>query len=706
MNTNAVLALLSALTSSGLAVWVISTPHRTWSHWLFVLGMMLGAGEAICAALAVEAILPLEMAYWHNLRIFLFAHIPAVWLAFSLSYARGNFRESWRQAKYQLVTTCLLPSLIVAVLNFPVIAAATPAGANQQWVFTLSVSGLALHLCFLLGAVLVILNLERTYRAAVGTARWRIKFMLLGLGFWFLVRAYTCMQNLLFHTVTAPLLTWNAAALLIANFMMLRSLLRTGHFEVSVYPSQAIQRNSATLLLAGVYLVGAGLLAKLASHFGGESAVTFSQRTIFFLLGLALVCITLMSDHVRLQIKRFMSRHFQRSLHDYRAVWRNFTETTAARLDQTDLCRAVVKLVASHFQALAVTLWVLDDKKENLAFAASSFLTDAQGQTLAPQGQEAAAIREAMLATPEPVDIEDPNGLWASALKKCHPSEFPNGGSRMAVPLITGGELIGLMTLGDRVGGAPFLQPDIDLLKCIGDQIGANLRNLQLSNKLLQVKELEAFQAMSTFFVHDLKNTASTLGLMLQNLPIHFNDPAFREDALRGIAKTVEHINQLITRLSTLRQGLKITPRETDLNDTVAQALAGHPMPAEIECVRTLEAIPLVAIDPEQIGKVITNLFLNALEAVGKRGKIEIRTTRQNAWAVLAVSDTGCGMRPEFLSQSLFRPFQTTKKNGLGIGMFQSKMIVEAHGGRIEVESEPGKGSTFRVFLPIYRGIP
>jgi len=58
-------------------------------------------------------------------------------------------------------------------------------------------------------------------------------------------------------------------------------------------------------------------------------------------------------------------------------------------------------------------------------------------------------------------------------------------------------------------------------------------------------------------------------------------------------------------------------------------------------------------------------------------------------------------MTPEFIAQSLFRPFQTTKKNGLGIGMFQSKMIVEAHGGRFSVESAPGKGTTFRVFLPL-----
>ena len=98
---------------------------------------------------------------------------------------------------------------------------------------------------------------------------------------------------------------------------------------------------------------------------------------------------------------------------------------------------------------------------------------------------------------------------------------------------------------------------------------------------------------------------------------------------------------------------------------------------------------------------MVTNLVLNAREAVSPAGEVRIETSQNNGWAILAVSDNGCGMAPEFLGRSLFRPFQTTKKNGLGIGLFQSKMIVEAHKGRIQVESQPGKGTTFRMILPL-----
>jgi signal transduction histidine kinase len=188
---------------------------------------------------------------------------------------------------------------------------------------------------------------------------------------------------------------------------------------------------------------------------------------------------------------------------------------------------------------------------------------------------------------------------------------------------------------------------------------------------------------------------------MLRNLPVHFNDPAFREDALRGIGNTDNHINSLIERLSLLRQGgLAIRPTEANLNDLVAKALKDLNGTPDIKMLSELEPVAKVQIDVEQMQKVVTNLVINAREAVGRAGEVRIRTHQENSSIVLTVSDTGCGIAPEFLERSLFRPFQTTKKKGIGIGMFQSKMIVEAHRGRIEVQSELGKGTTFRVILP------
>jgi putative PEP-CTERM system histidine kinase len=230
--------------------------------------------------------------------------------------------------------------------------------------------------------------------------------------------------------------------------------------------------------------------------------------------------------------------------------------------------------------------------------------------------------------------------------------------------------------------------------------VSSGLLNVRLSQRLLQAREHEAFQTMATFFVHDLKNAASTLNLMLQNLPDHFDDPAFREDALRGVGKSVAHINHLISRLGQLRSELKIAPVEADLNEVVTEVLRTFAPEKDFQIEPRLDPLPRFALDREQFAKVITNLVLNAREASTGSGRLRLSTSRTGAWALLEATDNGSGIPPEFLARSLFRPFQTTKKNGLGIGMFQSKMIIEAHGGRITVESALGQGTTFRIFLP------
>ena len=140
---------------------------------------------------------------------------------------------------------------------------------------------------------------------------------------------------------------------------------------------------------------------------------------------------------------------------------------------------------------------------------------------------------------------------------------------------------------------------------------------------------------------------------------------------------------------------------EADLNLLVADALEVLNGAPEINVVQKLHLQPKLKLDRQQFSSVITNLLLNAREALGPGGEVRVETTQSNGWAVLSVADNGCGMSPAFVKTSLFRPFQTTKKKGLGIGMFQSKMIVEAHRGKIQVESEPGAGTTFRVMLPV-----
>jgi putative PEP-CTERM system histidine kinase len=698
MNLAAGVAFGSTLLAGGMAVAMAFQERRSTAAWLFMGGMLVLAVESVFTGLASQALDIFEAGYWQGWALLAMSCLPGPWLAFSLAYARGNSKEFLRKWRFGLAVAFVLPpSLGIAFQLLP--GGSLLRDPNGTLQFALGPYGTSLYLSILLASILILMNLERTFRASVGTMRWRIKFMILGLGVLFTVRAYVSSQSLLFHATDLSFDTLNTGALLVACLLILRSVFRTRHFEVHVYPSQAVLQNSLTVMLAGLYLVIVGALAKLVTLVGGVGA--FPAKAFLILVFLVLLSVVLLSDRVRLYTKRFVSRHFQRPYYDYRTVWRTFTEGTARCVESTELSNAVVKLAAGLFQALAVTIWLTDERKEKLVFAASTSLSASRAHGMKLDSSQSAHLIQGLSHLSAPVDIDVSKEPWAAALRELHPDEFHKGGNRICVPLQAGGELLGILILGDRVGGLAFSLQDIDLLKAVGDQAAASLLNMQLSQRLSQGKQLEAFQAMSAFFVHDLKNTASTLSLMLQNLPLHYQDPHFREDALRGISKTVTHINELIDRLGVLRHELAIHAVECDLNQLVVNTLNGQAQLTGIELLKELGPLPRLKLDPAQIEKVLTNLVLNASEAVGPHGQVKVQTVRRNGWVVLAVADNGCGMSPEFIENRLFRPFQTTKKKGIGIGMFHCKMIVEAHRGRIEVESEPGKGTAFRVLLPV-----
>jgi putative PEP-CTERM system histidine kinase len=699
MTSNAdILAFASAFFCVALAVIVAWHKQRSVAHWAFVAGMAELAVTDVFSALTTYAVSPQEVGYWQNWRMVAMSFLPGTWLLFSLTYARGNYAEFLKRWRFALVAAFLLPIGLVIFFGEDLIISAGQTTAGN-WMFRLGISGGVFNFFCLVGWVLVLMNLERTYRAAVGTMLWRIKSMILGLGLIFAVWAYVSSEALLFHALNLSLEAVCDMGILLGGVLILRALFRAGHFNTDVYPAHSAVHTSLTVILAGVYFLIVGVFAKVVEFFGGGAG--FTLKAFVLLVTVVLLAIAMLSNRVRLHARRFVSRHFQRPLYDYRTVWRSVTEETAACVKPVDLCQAAVKLVADIFEVLSVTLWLVDDRRENLVFATSTFLSEARGNDLKPPSADAMEVMQALEKHPDPIDLDAAKESWATVLKRCHPDEFRKGGNRVCVPMMSRGEVLGLMILGDRVGGVSFSWQDFDLLKCIADQVAASLLNAQLSQQLLQGREMEAFQTMSAFFVHDLKNTTSTLNLMLNNLPEHFNDPEFRADALRGISKTVAHINRLIGRLSQVRHELQIKPVDSDLNEVVARALAGWETAAGVSLVKELLALPRISLDPEQMLKVVTNLVLNAREAVLPAGEIRIATAQSNGWVILTVSDNGSGMAPEFISHLLFRPFQTTKKNGLGIGLFQSKIIVEAHKGRVEVASQPGKGTTFRVFLPL-----
>ena len=164
-----------------------------------------------------------------------------------------------------------------------------------------------------------------------------------------------------------------------------------------------------------------GVFAKIVEWMGGDTS--FQAKAFIILVALVGLTIVGLSDRVRLYTRRFISRYLQRPLYDYRTVWRSFTEAIASRVKQEELCEAAAKQIAEVFQALSVTIWLVDEKRENLSFAASTSLLPAAGKELGPQKEEALAIIRAMQDHAEPKDIESVQGRLgggASALSS-HP---------------------------------------------------------------------------------------------------------------------------------------------------------------------------------------------------------------------------------------------------------------------------------------------
>ncbi len=683
----------------GLVVLVRSPRHP--AHLTFALGMSTLAAETVVAALALPEVSEWGTLEWMRLRLIVAALIPAPWVAFSRLYSRGDHalaRQRWQVAWWALA---ILPVVGALVFQHDLVVATTPPDAPTP-LARLGLAGLAVELFLLLGSVAVLTQVERTFRESVGVMRWRIKYLSLGVVALFGFRLYATSQALLFATPGEVIGRTGTVALLVACALMSVGLTRNRIFNVDVYPSQALVYRSVAVLLTGSYLVIVGVLSQVIGSLGNPGGLPL--RAFLILVALAGLAALLLSERTRLQLRQFISRHLRRPTHDYREVWRTFTARTSSLVEPAAYCRAVTHWVSDTFQTLSASVWLLEESGDRLRLGGSTVLSDEAAREIELSGDELRTALAALTRLHGPVVIDATGHPWAEALARLHPGVFPHGGRRVGLPLDAGGRFLGLITLGDRVGGQPFTTEDLDLLKCVSDQVAAGLLGLRLSGQLVRAKEMEAFQTMSAFFVHDLKNTASTLSLTLQNLHEHFGNPDFREDALRAVQKSVQHLNGVIARLARLRQGLRVELASTQLGSVVATALDTlGPLPS-IRLIREVTDLPPVMLDEEEFTKVIVNLVLNARDATGPGGEIRVRTAPEGVWAVVTVADNGVGMTPEFVRDSLFRPFQTTKNTGLGIGMFHSKMIVEAHRGRIEVESSFGEGTSFRVLIPFANG--
>ena len=698
MNISALLAYLAAAVTAGLAVYVASRDPKNPVSRFFAAGMALLALEAVFSALVLQAGQAADFLLWYRAKTIAASLLPGSWLLFSLAYGRANHREILNRWMPLVVAVFVIPVTLAVFLWGSWYAGLPMADPVAGWFLALGWAGYVWSLAVVACAILILMNLEQTLRYSTGRKRWQIKFMIIGAGALFGVRIYNSSLAILFNEVGTAGMALNAAVLLAADALIAVSALRDREMKVDIYLSHTFLYGSLTVFLIGAYFIGVGLLAWLAQRWIGSQSLPLTAFLLFAaIMGLGSI---LLSGNLRFKRKRLVSRLFDRPLYDYREGWSKFTEPTSSLSTMRELCHAIVRMVSETMNCLAVSLWLVDERRDILVFGASTALTEEQARGMRIAGREGSELIMALCDQDEPPDFTNAADVWAAGFRKSHEAALEEAGVDYALPLRAANRLAGVLTLRRRSSKEPFSPEDRELLKTIADQAGASLLNLRLAEQLHKAKALEALQMMSAFFMHDLKNLGSKLSLVMQNLPVHFDNPEFRQDAIRSVTRSIEKINTMCSRLSLLSERLEIHPGQASLDQLVTDSLKSLDGVFTVPVRCTLGNVSGLHIDGEQMQKVIGNLLLNANEAVTETGRIGISTSRNGGWAELAVSDTGSGMSREFIETRLFKPFQTTKPKGMGIGLFHCKTIVEAHGGRIEVESEEGKGTTFRVLLP------
>ncbi|HEU5192040.1 MAG TPA: XrtA/PEP-CTERM system histidine kinase PrsK [Methylomirabilota bacterium] len=677
-------AALSALLLALGAAFGASRPVTKWS---FVLGMVGFAAEAGAAFALVTVTEQVEdrlfwlrahqvaslglLVPWGVFVVSLFAPVAARWSTpLRLGHGAGGLALGG-----VALAVATQPAFRLPDIPAPFYAAQLDRVGQISTIVQLIVT------VALLGA------LDTYLRGSRHEDRWRMKYLVVGLGGVFLVRFFLLSQMLLFHVLLGVYLTTAAATLVLGNLAVGASLIRTRFLRSEVTVSRDLVYRSLVVVALGGYLLVVGALGWLLNYLGIPEELLWSS-VLIFVSALALGSV-LLSENVRWRLKRFIARHFYRTKYDYREQWLRFTERLGSRISLDELGPELISGVTEAAGSARGALYLAEAHGGRFHLAGEVELGGI------PTVLEPSAPLPARLAgETQPV-------LLSGALREEPPGSLLGEGA-VAVPLRWSDHLVGLMLVGPERAANPFTAEDLEFFMTVGEQAAGAITTARLSETLAQAREFEAFHRLTSFVIHDLKNAVAALSMLSQNALQHFDDPEFQKDALKTLSRTVDRQKMLLARLTAAPEAGRLRTDPVDLSALALEAT--RPLDGgRVSLVKEFGAISTVPGDAEALLKVIQNLVTNAVESMKGSGTVTVRSYEEAGAVVCEVADTGCGMSAEFIQKSLFAPFKSTKSGGWGIGLYQAKGIVEAHGGRIEVTSREGMGSVFRLRLPLAR---
>ena len=610
------------------------------------------------------------------------------WFAFLLSLLAPAVAQ-----RRQRGIGVLVPAAVVLVsIGLIALASGAPAaGPRTGWARLALFDALALSVS---GLLLV----EQLFRNVADSSRWNAKPLCLGLGLVFFFDLYVFSQGVLFGRLDADAVGIRGAIHALAVPLLLLASRRRSDWIARLQMSRAAAFHSAALVLAGGYLLIVAAIGYYIRFFGGAWGSALQLVAVFAAL---IVFVALaVSGAVRSRLRVLVGKHFFSYRYDYREEWLRFTAMLSPMGSPAEMGTLVIRGMADMVESPVGALWMHGPGK-------AEFVQAARWNVAAANDREPtdSAFARFLLDKGWIVDLEQcrnqPEHYAGLALPAWLAAAQPFW---LVVPLIVADELIGFVALG-----APRTPVDLnwevtDLLKTASRQAAGFLAQMRATEALLETRKFDAFNRMSAFVVHDLKNIVTQLSLMLKNAQRLRDNQEFQQDMLATVESSLEKMRQLMLQL---REG-EAPPGGQSGVDLV-------PIVRRIEAVaaergRTVEVLvvdPVVTRGHEgRIERVLGHVVQNALDATQPTDRVWLTLARCSGQARVEVGDTGQGMSPDYVQTRLFKPFQTTKPTGMGIGAYESFQYVHELGGSISVDTELARGTVMTIALPLFESQP
>ena len=554
-------------------------------------------------------------------------------------------------------------------------------------------------LFMLISIFLMAWRLEIFWRSLAQKDRWQHKYLVIGVflacGSLFWCASY----RLLYRQLDGEHQLLLAVLLMIAWFFILYAVSRHRLLNRKLYVSRKVIYSIAAPTAFAGYLILLGLASLLMRAFGWSLPYIF--QWLLIVIGLLIVVVLVFSGNVRNTVKYFISTHFYVNKYEYRDEWVAFSSLLQGALTEREVVDALHRILSECLYTRRIMIW-FGDMQDGFRLIGSDI--DAVGSA------------DTVIAADDPIVVYIKNEqyfylempmntqVWQFVISEKR-DFFRRSGLVLLVPLIIGGQCVGLIGLGSEYTGGRYGRDDFDLLTALGSQAASAILAARAAEKLAQVRETSAWDTLSAFVLHDIKNATTMLNLVKENAPAHIHKPEFQQDLLASVDDALKRMNKVHERLKTLKgetrpdfKPVQIGQSVREICDKLARKLPDLAINVNLQCPPN----STVQTDPEIITQILENLMLNALEAGGPATLVQVKVSNADHKSVqFEIIDNGPGIHAELLPDRLFGPFQTTKPRGSGIGLWQVKQLVESLGGTIEAENVDGGGATFVVRLLI-----